>query len=122
MLFNNFSGLHLYLCRQPTDMRKNFDGLSGVIESSLGANPLSGDVFIFINKRRDRIKLLLWDRDGFWLFYKRLEKGTFQLPTETSDSQSVELNYDALWMILTGIDLGSIKRRPRFSLLRAATL
>jgi len=122
MLFNNFSGLHFYLCRQPTDMRKNFDGLSGVIESSLGANPLSGDVFIFINKRRDRIKLLLWDRDGFWLFYKRLEKGTFQLPTETSDSQSVELNYDALWMILTGIDLGSIKRRPRFSLLRAATL
>jgi len=122
MLFNNFSGLHFYLCRQPTDMRKNFDGLSGVIESSLGANPLSGDVFIFINKRRDRIKLLLWDRNGFWLFYKRLEKGTFQLPTETSDSQSVELNYDALWMILTGIDLGSIKRRPRFSLLRAATL
>jgi transposase len=122
MLFNNFSGLHFYLCRQPTDMRKNFDGLSGVIESTLGANPLSGDVFIFINKRRDRIKLLLWDRDGFWLFYKRLEKGTFQLPTDTSDSQSIELNHDALWMILTGIDLGSIKRRPRFSLLQAAAL
>lgn len=122
MLFNNFSGLHFYLCRQPTDMRKNFDGLSGVVESNLGANPLSGDVFIFINKRRDRIKLLLWDRDGFWLFYKRLEKGTFQLPTDTSDSQSIELNHDALWMILTGIDLGSIKRRPRFSLLQAAAL
>lgn len=122
MLFNNFSGLHFYLCRQPTDMRKKFDGLSGVVESTLGANPLSGDVFIFINKRRDRIKLLLWDRDGFWLFYKRLEKGTFQLPTDTSDSQSIELNHDALWMILTGIDLGSIKRRPRFSLLQAAAL
>ncbi len=120
MLFNNFSGLHFYLCRQPTDMRKNFDGLSGVIESILGANPLSGDVFIFINKRRDRIKLLLWDRDGFWLFYKRLEKGTFQLPIDSSYGQSVELSYDALWMILTGIDLGSIKRRPRFSLPEAA--
>jgi len=122
MLFNNFSGLHFYLCRQPTDMRKNFDGLSGVIESTLGANPLSGDAFIFINKRRDRIKLLLWDRDGFWIFYKRLEKGTFQLPIATSDTQSVELTYDALWMILTGIDLGSIKRRPRFSLPQAAMM
>lgn len=122
MLFNNFSGLHFYLCRQPTDMRKNFDGLSGVIESTLGANPLSGDVFIFINKRRDRIKLLLWDRDGFWLFYKRLEKGTFQLPIDSSYGQSVEVSYDALWMILTGIDLGSIKRRPRFSLPQAAAL
>jgi transposase len=122
MLSKNFSGLHFYLCRQPTDMRKNFDGLSGVIESSLGANPLSGDVFIFINKRRDRIKLLLWDRDGFWIFYKRLEKGTFQIPIDTSDTQSVELTYDALWMILTGIDLGSIKRRPRFSLPQAAAL
>lgn len=122
MLFNNFSGLHFYLCRQPTDMRKNFDGLSGVIESTLGANPLSGDVFIFINKRRDRIKLLLWDRDGFWIFYKRLEKGTFQLPIDTSDTQSFELTYDALWMILTGIDLGSIKRRPRFSLPQAAVM
>lgn len=122
MLFNNFSGLHFYLCRQPTDMRKNFDGLSGVIESTLGANPLSGDAFIFINKRRDRIKLLLWDRDGFWIFYKRLEKGTFQLPIDTSDTQSVELTYDALWMILTGIDLGSIKRRPRFSLPQAAMM
>jgi transposase len=122
MLFNNFSGLHFYLCRQSTDMRKNFDGLSGVIESSLGANPLSSDVFIFINKRRDRIKLLLWDRDGFWIFYKRLEKGTFQIPIDTSDTQSVELTYDALWMILTGIDLGSIKRRPRFSLPQAAAL
>jgi transposase len=122
MFFNNFSGLHFYLCRQPTDMRKNFDGLSGVIESTLGANPLSGDAFIFINKRRDRIKLLLWDRDGFWIFYKRLEKGTFQLPLDTSDTQSVEVTYDALWMILTGIDLGCIKRRPRFSLPQAAAM
>ena len=58
-------------------MRKSFDGLSGLINNELKKNPLSGDVFIFINKRRDRIKLLIWDRTGFWLFYKRLEKGRF---------------------------------------------
>jgi transposase len=116
MIFNNFPGLHFYLCRQPTDMRKNFEGLSGVVSSALGVNPLSGDVFVFINRRRDRIKLLLWDRDGFWIFYKRLEKGTFQVPIVDSNAQSVELTYDALWLIVTGIDLNSIKRRPRYFL------
>jgi transposase len=119
MMFNTLSGLHFYLYRQPTDMRKNFDGLSGIVSSELLANPLSGDVFLFVNKRRDRIKFLLWDRDGFWIFYKRLEKGTFQLPLTASDSQAIELTYDALWMMVAGIDLASIKRRPRYSLSNA---
>jgi len=116
MMFSNFSGQRFFLCRQATDMRKNFDGLSGMVMSTLGANPLSGDMFIFINKRRDRIKLLLWDRDGFWIFYKRLEKGTFQLPTIDDGAQSIELTYDALWLMITGIDMNSVKRRPRYIL------
>ena len=116
MMFNSFSGLHLYLYRQPTDMRKAYEGLSGLVSSELRADPLSGDVFIFINKRRDRIKLLLWDRDGFWIFSKRLEKGTFQLPMMHSNAPAIEMSYDELWMMVTGIDLRSIKRRPRFSL------
>ncbi len=95
MMFSNFSGQRFYLCRQTTDMRKNFDGLSGMVISALGANPLSGDMFFFTSKRRDRIKLLLWDRDVFWIFDKRLEKGMFQLP---------------------GIDLNSVKLRPRYIL------
>jgi len=116
MLFNSFSGLHVYLYRQPTDMRKSFEGLFGIVSSALDANPLSGDVFVFLNKRRDRIKLMLWDRDGFWIFYKRLEKGTFQLPAIDSSMDAVELSYDMLWLMIAGIDSNFIKRRPRYVL------
>jgi transposase len=86
---------HLY--SQPTDMRKSFDGLSGVVQNILGRNPCNGDVFIFINKRRDKIKLLHWQGAGFILYYKRLEKGTFELPRydssagPESDILSIEL-------------------------------
>lgn len=75
---------------------------------------MSGDVYVFLNRRRDRMKLLLWDRNGFWLFYKRLEQGTFQLPTNFAEQSSLELRYDELLLILEGIDLASIKRRPRY--------
>ncbi|NLP11094.1 IS66 family insertion sequence element accessory protein TnpB [bacterium] len=121
MLFNSFSGLHVYLYRQPTDMRKSFEGLSGIVSSALDANPLSGDVFVFLNKRRDRIKLMLWDRDGFWIFYKRLEKGTFQLPAIDSSMDAVELSYDMLWLMIAGIDSNFIKRRPRYVLKNGTT-
>jgi len=69
-----------FLYREPTDMRKSFDGLCGVVTGGLGQNPMSGDVFIFINRHRNRIKLLRWETGGYVLFYKRLEKGTFELP------------------------------------------
>ncbi|MDZ7364227.1 MAG: IS66 family insertion sequence element accessory protein TnpB [candidate division KSB1 bacterium] len=69
-----------YLYAQATDMRKSFDGLSGVVATVLGRDPTSGDVYVFVNRRHDRMKLLVWDRTGFWIFYKRLEHGTFQLP------------------------------------------
>ena len=71
------SAQRYYYYREATDMRKSFDGLSGLIRTGLNRDPLSGDVFVFINRRRTHIKLLVWDRNGFVLFYKRLERGTF---------------------------------------------
>ncbi len=110
------AGLKFYLSRQPADMRNGFDGLSGLVSNGLAQNPLSGDVFIFLNKPKNRIKLLLWDGDGFWIFYKRLEKGTFQIPKFHNQSESVELSYEALFMMLQGIDLEGIKRRKRYQI------
>jgi transposase len=103
-----------YLYAQATDMRKSFDGLSGVVTAALGRDPTSGDVYVFVNRRRDRIKLLVWDRSGFWLFYKRLEQGTFQLPRHAAEPAALELPYDELLMMLEGIDLASIKKRRRY--------
>lgn len=117
------SGLRFYLYRHPTDMRKSFDGLCGIIYTQLGADPLSptfgtgqaGDVYVFLNRRRDRIKLLVWDRSGFWIFYKRLEKGSFQLLPFSGEQDSLELPYEELLLILEGIDLRNIRRRKRYS-------
>jgi len=106
--------LQFFLYRHPTDMRKSFDGLSGLVANYLRQDPLSGDVYVFLNRRKNRIKLLLWDGDGFWIFYKRLEKGTFQIPQDSTASPSFELAYDQLLLILRGIDLGFVKHRPRY--------
>lgn len=108
------SHLKFYLYPQATDMRKSFDGLSGMVTSILARDPMSGEVYIFLNRRRDRMKLLLWDRNGFWLFYKRLEQGTFQLPTHATDDTAFELPFEELMLILEGIELSSVKRRPRY--------
>ena len=91
-----------------------FDGLSGIVINELNGNPLSGDVYIFINKRRDRIKLLIWDRNGFWLLYKRLEEGLFQ-ELFFQDSKGAYISYESLIMLLEGIDLNSVKRRKRYA-------
>lgn len=93
-------------------MRKGFDGLSGIVRGALNKDPLSGAVFIFLNRRRNQIKLLLWERDGFSLYHKRLERGTYELPI--GDGDSVELRSDELMLILQGIALKSVQRRKRF--------
>ena len=80
-MFALTAATHIYLYRPPCDMRKSFDGLSGLIRSELGADPLSGSLFVFCNRRRNMVKLLYWDRDGFALWYKRLERGCFRLPS-----------------------------------------
>lgn len=95
-------------------MRKGFDGLSGLVRDTLHKDPLSGDVFIFFNKRRSQVKLLLWERDGFSMYHKRLERGTYELPSLKGASTSVELHSDELMLILQGISLKSVHRRKRF--------
>lgn len=96
-------------------MRKSFDGLCGLITSRLKEDPMGGDIFIFINKPRNRIKLLRWESGGFVLFYKRLEKGTFELPGEENHGISQRVTYSDLVMIITGISIKYARKRPRFS-------
>lgn len=102
-----------FLYGAPTDMRKGFSGLSGLVGEHIDHELLSGDVFIFVNRRRDRIKLLMWDVTGFALYYKQLERGTFELPCGAKLG-SVELNWSDLVMLLEGIEFKSIKRRKRY--------
>lgn len=101
------------------DMRKSFDGLGGIVGQQMSMKLLTGDVFIFINKRRTQIKLLMWDNDGFCVYHKRLEKGTFELPS-TSGQSKVTISALDLQLILSGIQLKSVKRRPRFQLRASA--
>jgi transposase len=112
--------VRIFVCTKPADMRKSFDGLSGMVQEFLGQDPLSGHQFLFFNKRRDHAKILLWDRDGFLIVYKRLEAGTFQNldPVSTgqiSGSAGGELSVTDLTLILSGIDLTTARRRKRFS-------
>jgi len=93
-------------------MRKGFDGLSGLVQDELGRNPLDGSVYMFINRRRDRMKLLVWESGGYMLYYKRLEQGRFELPEEVSDA-SLMLEWETLVLMLTGISLHQVKRRKR---------
>ena len=112
-MFSITSGRYL-LYGDPTDMRKSFDGLCGLINGQLGQNPMSGDLYIFINKKRNRIKMLRWEPGGFVLFYKRLEKGTFELPKVQKTGLDWTIDYSQLVMIITGISLEYAKKRRRF--------
>jgi len=104
----------IFLCREPVDFRKAHDGLTAIIRDELGEDVFAGGVFVFLNKRRDRIKLIEWDRNGLWLHYKRLEKGTFKWPTSCT-SNKVALTRADLSMLLEGIDLKAGKYRPHFA-------
>ena len=97
----------------PADMRKGFDSLAALVREALGHDPRTGHLFLFLGRGRDRLKILYWDRDGFALWYKRLEEGTFRLPA--CDGKSVELKASELAMLLEGIDLRSLRRRRRFA-------
>jgi transposase len=104
-----------FLYRTATDMRKSFDGLSGLVKQEMKQHVQSGDVFIFINRRRNQMKLICWDKDGLAVYHKRLEKGTFELPAAGTASV-VTLTALQLMLILNGIQLQSIKHRPRYRL------
>jgi transposase len=105
------SAVRVFLCTRPTDLRKGFDALSGLVQECFSQDPLTGH--LFLNRRRDRIKILYFDRDGLAIWYKRLEVGTFQVP-DTDAQHGVELQPAQLAMLLSGIDLRSARQRKRF--------
>lgn len=104
----------IYLSTTPADMRKSFDGLMALAVNHLGHDPLCGGLFVFLNRRRDRMKLLYWDADGLAVWAKRLEAGTFEMPAVDAHARSVTLSATELTLLLRGIDLGSVKQRKRF--------
>lgn len=107
------SSCNYYLYAGHADMRKSFDGLCGIIKSQLFLDALGGAVFIFMNRRRTQIKLLLWEGDGFSIYYKRLEKGTYELPAISSSSNTLQLDAQQLQFILQGVSLKKVAYRPR---------
>ena len=106
--------IKIYLHAEPVDMRKSFDGLFGIIKSDLHLDVRDGGVFMFLNLRRNRIKLMHWDRDGLAIWMKRLEKGCFQRPLRSPDGKHVIVDPTELQSILSGIELSSIKQRKRY--------
>jgi transposase len=106
--------VRVFLHASPTDLRKGFDALSGLVTTAFGQDPTSGHLFLFVNRRHDRLKILYWDRDGLAIWYKRLETGSFQLPTITRDATSIELTPTQLSLILSGIDLRFARQRRRY--------
>jgi transposase len=111
----SLGGSHrVYLCRAAVDFRRAHDGLCAVVRDQFGDDPFGGDVFVFFNRAHDRVKLLLWDRNGFWLLYKRLERGTFPF-TGNGDGTRVEIERAQLAMLLEGIDWQQAKKSLHFT-------
>lgn len=106
----------VYIALGATDMRKGFDALSAIVAHTLKLDPLSGHLFLFVNRRRDRMKVLYWDRDGLAIWYRRLEQGTYQIPSVSDTSMCIEIRSEELMMLLRGIDYRNVKRRKRFTL------
>ena len=106
--------LSVFACTTPVDFRKQHDGLVALVREQLATDPFDGSLFVFFNRRRDRIKLLLWDGNGFWLLYKRLERGTYQR-LRASDSKRLALSRVELSMLLDGIALEKGKKRRHFA-------
>ena len=105
--------VRIFVCTRAIDLRKSFDGLTGLVQECFGQDPLTGHLFLFLNRRRDRLKILYFDRDGLAIWYKRLEVGSFQMPQPVG-SDSVELQPAQLAMLLSGIDLRTARQRKRF--------
>ncbi len=108
----------IHLCCTPVDMRKSIDGFCAIVRNHFNKDPLRDGVFVFVNKPGNKMKILIWDRHGYWLLYKRLEEGKFQMPPMENNSESISnelsIAYEQLVMIIEGIDLTSVKRRKRY--------
>jgi transposase len=108
------SSVRIYFFAAPTDMRKGFDGLSALVRAA-GMNEFSGHLFVFVSRRGDRAKVLTWERGGFVLWYKRLERGHFRRPLVAPGSTKIRLEPDQLTLLLEGIDLSSVRRPKRWT-------
>jgi transposase len=108
------SEVRVFLCTIPTKMNYSFDTLMGLTQQIFDQDPLSGHLFLFASRQRDRLKILFWDQDGLAIFYKRLETGTFQLPRSVRGEQGIELDECQLNRLLTGLDLRTGRRRRRY--------
>jgi transposase len=106
--------VRIWLAVQPVDLRRGFDGLAACVRQHLCNDPLSGHIFVFRNRRSDRVKLLYWDEDGFVIVYKRLEQGTFRFPIAAAEQPAVTLRAAELVMLLDGIDWQKAKRSRRY--------
>lgn len=105
----------IFIASGATDMRKGFDGLCGLATSVLQKDPVSSQLFLFVNGWRDKMKILYWDEDGLGIWYRRLEQGTFQMPEVREGQVSVEIKSDELTMLILGIDYSNVHRRKRFA-------
>ena len=110
------SNTRISLCTTPIDMRKSFKGLLGIVRNTLEADPLADHLFVFLNRTHNLMKILYWDGDGFVIWYKRLEVGTFRFPSCIGNSKSIEITRSGLSLILEGIDFSQLPKRKRFSL------
>lgn len=110
------SQARIFLYAKDVDMRRSFDGLMAIVQSSFERDIRGGDLFLFINRRRDRVKLLWWDGDGLAIFMKRLEQGTFQRPLTAVDADHVQMDRTELGLLLSGIELSSVRRRKRYAI------
>jgi transposase len=108
------ANVRIYLHARPTDMRNSFDGLCALVRNVFQADPLDGSLFLFVNRRGDRIKAMWWDRDGLAIFYKRLESGTFEMLRPEGEAATVEIDATELAMLLSGVSLSSARRRKRY--------
>ena len=115
-LLSPLGSAKIYLYAKPADMRKSFNGLHAIVAAEFGRDIRSGDVFVFLNRRLDRIKLIHWDQDGLAIWMKRLERGTFQRPRPLPDGVQVEIDATDLTLMLSGIELASAKRRLRYAI------
>lgn len=106
--------VRIWLSAQPADLRQSLDSLAALVRDGLRGDPLSGDIFVFRNKSADRIKLLIWEEDGYAIWYKRLEKGRYRFPVAADGSAHVEIRAAHLIMLLSGVDFASVKRAKRY--------
>jgi transposase len=109
------ASVRMYLATSPCDMRRSFDGLHALVNAVLQMDAFAGHLFVFANRRRDRVKILYWDRDGFAMWAKRLEEGTYAMPFSEADEVRREITAQELGALLSGIDLSEAKRRKRYS-------